>query len=80
VYEQRTSRAKKKQILAGRVFTSLSITRIGMPQGRQIFRDQRLWTKLIKRAMARNFSWDASAQRYEALYAELVGAPDKAAA
>jgi starch synthase len=49
-------------------------------RARQIFRDQPLWTKLMKRAMARNFSWDASAQRYEALYAELLGAPDKAAA
>ena len=26
----------------------------------------------MKQAMARNFSWDVSAQRYEALYAELV--------
>jgi starch synthase len=49
-------------------------------RARQIFRDQPLWTKLMKRAMARNFSWDASAQRYEALYAELLGTPDKAAA
>src|SRR5580765_2893773 len=49
-------------------------------RARQIFRDQRLWTKRMKRAMARNFSWDASAERYEALYSELVGAPDKAAA
>ena len=49
-------------------------------QARQIFRDRRLWTKLMKRAMARNFSWDVSAQRYEALYRELVGAPNKAAA
>jgi len=46
----------------------------------QIFRDQRLWTKLMKRAMARNFSWDISAKHYEALYSELVGATDKAAA
>ena len=49
-------------------------------RARQIFRDQRLWTKLMKRAMAWNFSWDASAQRYEALYAELVGKTDSAAA
>ena len=49
-------------------------------RARQIFRDQRLWTKLMKRAMACNFSWDASAQRYEALYAELVGKTDSAAA
>src|SRR6266403_1635709 len=38
-----------------------------------------LWDAM-KRAMARNFSWDVSARRYEALYSELVGAPDKAAA
>ncbi len=49
-------------------------------RARQIFRDQRLWTKLMKRAMARNFSWDASAQRYEAVYRELVGATGEAAA
>src|SRR6184192_4756130 len=49
-------------------------------RARQIFRDRRLWTRLMKRAMARNFSWDASAQRYEVLYKELIGAADKAAA
>jgi starch synthase len=47
---------------------------------RQIFRDRRLWSKLMKRAMARNFSWDASAQRYEAVYAELVTTTGEAAA
>jgi starch synthase len=51
-----------------------------MKRARQIFRDRELWTKLMKRAMARNFSWDASAQRYEVLYNELIGAADKAAA
>jgi glycogen synthase len=30
--------------------------------------------------MARNFSWDVSAQHYEALYSDLVGAPGRAAA
>jgi starch synthase len=49
-------------------------------RARQIFRDPGLWTKLMKRAMARNFSWDASAQRYEALYRDLVAGADKAAA
>jgi starch synthase len=49
-------------------------------RARQIFRDRKLWTKLMKRAMARNFSWDASAQRYEVLYKELIGAADKAGA
>src|SRR5881394_1458284 len=48
-----------------------------MKRAGQIFRDQRLWTKLMKRAMARNFSWEVSAERYGALYSELVGAPEK---
>src|SRR6266481_1438587 len=51
-----------------------------MKRARQIFRDQRHWTKLMKRAMDCDFSWDASAQRYEALYGEVVGETDKAAA
>jgi starch synthase len=46
-------------------------------RARQIFRDRQLWTKLMKRAMTRNFSWDASAQRYEVLFKELIGAADK---
>ena len=49
-------------------------------RARQIFRDRRPWTKLMKRAMARNFSWGTSAQRYEALYRELIGATDEGAA
>ena len=48
-------------------------------RARQIFSDPHLWTKLMKRAMARNFSWDASAQHYEALYKELVGEAKAAA-
>jgi starch synthase len=51
-----------------------------MKRARQIFCDHRCWTKLMKRAMARNFSWDVAAQRYEALYQELVAEPDKAVA
>ncbi|PYJ28779.1 MAG: hypothetical protein DME90_06865 [Verrucomicrobia bacterium] len=43
-------------------------------RARSVFGDRRLWAKLMKRAMTCNFSWDASAERYEALYAELVGA------
>ena len=49
-------------------------------RARQIFDDRNLWTKLMKRAMARNFSWDASARHYEALYKELVGTTEEAAA
>jgi starch synthase len=49
-------------------------------RARELFRDRRLWTKVMKRAMARNFSWDVSAERYEALYKDLVSPTDKAAA
>jgi starch synthase len=49
-------------------------------RARQIFGDRNLWTKLMKRAMARNFSWDASARHYEDLYRELVGVAENAAA
>ncbi len=49
-------------------------------RARQIFRDQNLWTKLVKRAMERNFSWDVSARRYESLYREVVGDTEEAAA
>src|SRR5881394_85019 len=48
-------------------------------RARQMFRDQRLRTKLMKRAMARNFSWDASAEQYEALYRELPGTDNQVA-
>jgi starch synthase len=51
-----------------------------MKRARGLFNDSKLWTTLMKRAMARNFSWDVSAQRYEALYRELVGTGNQAAA
>jgi starch synthase len=43
------------------------------------FRDKKLWEKLMKRAMAVDFSWDQSAAGYEAVYRELTG-PGVAAA
>ena len=49
-------------------------------RARQLFRNRRLWIRLMKQAMARNFSWDVSAQRYEELYRELVGTTGEAAA
>jgi starch synthase len=49
-------------------------------RARQIYRDRNVWTRLMKRAMARNSSWDAAARRYEELYKELVGATDEMAA
>ena len=49
-------------------------------RARGIFRDREVWITLMERAMSRNFSWDASAQRYEELYRELVGADKEVAA
>ena len=49
-------------------------------RARQTFCDRNLWTTLMKRAMTRNFSWDASARHYEDLYRELIGATEEAAA
>ena len=49
-------------------------------RARQAFEDRQLWTRLMKRAMTRDFSWDTSAARYEALYRELLGASGEAAA
>ncbi len=49
-------------------------------RAREIFRDRDLWTKLMQRAMARCFSWEAAARRYEELYTELVGGGEEGAA
>ncbi len=48
-------------------------------RARETYRDRNVWTKLMKRAMSRNFSWNAAAQRYEELYKELVGTTDEVA-
>jgi starch synthase len=37
----------------------------------EIFEDKALWTTLVERAMSRDFSWEAVAERYEAVYAQL---------
>jgi starch synthase len=44
------------------------------------FQDSTLWTALMERAMARDFSWATSARRYEALFLELAGPGEEAAA
>lgn len=40
-------------------------------RAREIFQDKMLWTALVERAMSRDFSWEAVAERYEAVYAQL---------
>jgi starch synthase len=49
-------------------------------RARETFRDQALWTVLMRRAMARDFSWETAAQKYEQLYLELASASEQAAA
>jgi starch synthase len=43
-------------------------------RARESFQDQPTWTALVERAMARDFSWQIAAERYESLYAELASA------
>jgi len=40
-------------------------------RAREIFQDKPLWATLVERAMSRDFSWQAVAERYEAVYAQL---------
>jgi starch synthase len=40
-------------------------------RARETFLDQALWTTLVERAMARDFSWAEASAQYESVYAEL---------
>ena len=44
----------------------------GVGRALAAWRDKKFWRQLQKNGMARDFSWDASAQRYVALYESLV--------
>ncbi len=41
-------------------------------RARELFHQPDVWTPLVQRAMAQEFSWEAAAQRYEALYSGLL--------
>ena len=41
-------------------------------RARELYYNEAVWTPLIRRAMAQNFSWEAAAGRYEALYRSLT--------
>jgi starch synthase len=49
-------------------------------RAREIFYDQGLWSKLMRRAMAADFSWATAAERYEQVYRGIVGQTEAAAA
>ena len=38
----------------------------------KVFNDRKEWNKMVKRAMKTDFSWKASAKKYESLYDELL--------
>jgi starch synthase len=42
-------------------------------RAREIFRDRPAWNALMERAMARDFSWEVAVERYEAIYAGILG-------
>ncbi len=48
-------------------------------RAREVFQDRAVWLKLMKRAMAREFSWSAAAEKYEELYRGLTGDAELAA-
>ena len=41
-------------------------------RARETFHDKTLWTALVERAMARNFSWQMAAKLYESVYEQLT--------
>ena len=41
-------------------------------RAREVFLDRPQWERLMKRALALDFSWALAAERYEELYASLV--------
>jgi len=43
-------------------------------RAREVFHDKTIWTTLMERAMARDFSWTEAAEHYESIYSELVAA------
>jgi starch synthase len=42
-------------------------------QALDCWRDRDRWTEMVRRGMSRDFSWDASAAEYSALYKQLLG-------
>jgi starch synthase len=46
----------------------------GVGRAAAAYRDKKIWRQLQKNGMARDFSWDASAQQYLAMYQALTAA------
>jgi starch synthase len=48
-------------------------------RAREVFHDKAIWTALMERAMARDFSWNEAAERYESIYSELAATDQRRA-
>lgn len=46
----------------------------GIKRARELFQNDAIWTALMRRAMAQNFSWETAARRYESIYQALLPA------
>jgi starch synthase len=59
----------------GFLFSPMTRTALlgGVRRALSAYRDRKLWRQVQKNGMARDFSWEASAQRYLELYRTLVG-------
>jgi starch synthase len=45
-------------------------------EAEEVFKDKERWNQMIERAMNVNFSWEASARKYEELYDMLIAKED----
>jgi starch synthase len=63
----------KNDTATGFVFESADVAGFSDAVGRAFtaYGDRSIWSQLIRRAMAQNFSWDEAALEYEALYQDV---------
>ncbi|HJW10505.1 MAG TPA: glycogen synthase GlgA [Albitalea sp.] len=66
--------AVRRDVATGFVFEGAtpSALQAAIDRAAGLFKQPALWTQLMKRAMAQDFSWDGSAREYGRLYAKLV--------
>ena len=69
-----TDGAVEADLATGFMFGPATPAALAHALGRAVsaYRDQKLWRRLMRRGMAQNFSWDAAATQYMALYREAL--------
>ena len=45
---------------------------VAIARALEVYKNQPLWTKLVKQAMSQDFSWDKTATEYQDLYTRTV--------